>query len=72
LIVAGRQTDGEVDAVAEHDGESEWRSDIADVSELSLRELTDTDESPLAASLRRITADLTGPDEPIAGFNSAL
>jgi FXSXX-COOH protein len=53
----------------------EWRSDMVDVSAMSLRDLTETaeaDDSALAASLRRLAADLDRPDEPIAGFNSAL
>ena len=58
--------------MADQDAEPEWCSDIVDVSGLSLRELSDADESPLAQSLRRITIDLAGTDEPIAGFNSAL
>lgn len=58
--------------MADQDAGPEWISDKVDVSGLSLRELSDADESPLASSLHRITADLAGPDEPIAGFNSAL
>jgi FXSXX-COOH protein len=54
----------------------EWESDMVDVSELSLTELTrltkEDDDSPLARALRRVAADLADPDEPIAGFNSAL
>jgi len=55
----------------------EWESDLVDVSELSLSELTgladdESDDSALARALRRIADDLADPDEPIAGFNSAL
>jgi FXSXX-COOH protein len=56
----------------------EWRSDMVDVSGLSLAELAAagppaaTDDSPLAHSLRRLTDELARPGEPIAGFNSAL
>jgi len=55
----------------------EWESDLVDVSELSLSELTgladdEGDDSSLARALRRIADDLADPDEPIAGFNSAL
>ena len=55
----------------------EWESDLVDVSELSLSELTgladdEGDDSALARALRRIANDLADPDEPIAGFNSAL
>ena len=55
----------------------EWESDLVDVSELSLSELTgladdESDDSALARALRRIANDLADPDEPIAGFNSAL
>jgi FXSXX-COOH protein len=48
---------------------------MVDVSAMSLQDLTETaeeDDSALAASLRRLAADLDRPDEPIAGFNSAL
>lgn len=71
-MLVGNFPAGKVDAVAELDAEPEWRSDIVDVSGLSLHELTDTDESPLEPSLRRISTDLAHPDDPIAGFNSAL
>jgi FXSXX-COOH protein len=61
--------------VAGQDAEPEWRSEVMDISGISLAriaELTDADDSPLAQSLRRLTDDLANPDEPIAGFNSAL
>lgn len=54
---------------------AEWRSEMVDVSGLSLSrltKLTESDDSALARSLRRLADDLTDPDEPIAGFNSAL
>jgi FXSXX-COOH protein len=53
----------------------EWRSEMIDVSGLSLTELaelTHSDDTGLARTLRRLADDLTDPDEPIAGFNSAL
>lgn len=59
----------------EPDTGPEWRSDMADVSGLSLAdliELTDGQNSTLALSLRRLAEDLADPGEPIAGFNSAL
>ena len=55
--------------------ESEWRSEVVDISGVSLTrlaELTDEESSSLARSLRRLTDELANPDEPIAGFNSAL
>jgi len=61
--------------VAGQDAEPEWRSEVVDISGISLTrlaELTDGDDSPLAQALRRLTDDLANPDEPIAGFNSAL
>jgi FXSXX-COOH protein len=61
--------------VAGQDAEPEWRSEVVDISEISLTrlaELTDGDDSPLAQSLRRLADELANPDEPIAGFNSAL
>jgi FXSXX-COOH protein len=54
---------------------AEWRSEMVDVSGLTLTELTqltEGDESVLGRSLRRLADDLSDPDEPIAGFNSAL
>ncbi len=54
---------------------AEWRSTMLDVVDLSLAELaelTHTGDDALAHCLRRLTADLARPDEPIAGFNSAL
>jgi FXSXX-COOH protein len=51
----------------------EWRSDMIDVSGMSLSDLTaEGDDSVLAQSLRRLADDLAHPGEPIAGFNSAL
>jgi FXSXX-COOH protein len=56
----------------------EWRSEMLDVSDLSLRELTTgagadpAGDSPLAHCLRRLADELAHPGEPIAGFNSAL
>ena len=58
--------------MAGQDAEPEWPSEVVDVSGISLAELTDGDDSPLAQTLRRLTDDLANPDEPIAGFNSAL
>jgi FXSXX-COOH protein len=53
----------------------EWRSDMIDVTGLSLRTLVEAraeDDSALAATLRRLAEDLATPGEPVAGFNSAL
>jgi hypothetical protein len=53
----------------------EWQSDMLDVSDMSLEELTARGKDPipgdsaLALSLRRLSAQ---SGEPIAGFNSAL
>ena len=61
--------------MADEDAQTEWRSDMVDVSGLTLAELvqlTEGDDSALAHSLRRLADDLTRPGEPIAGFNSAL
>lgn len=61
--------------MAGEDAQPEWRSDMVDVSGMSLADLaalTDGDDSALALSLRRLAADLADPGEPIAGFNSAL
>ena len=55
------------------DARPEWRSDMIDVSGMSLSELiAEDDDSVLAHSLRRLAGDLANPGEPIAGFNSAL
>jgi FXSXX-COOH protein len=61
--------------VAGEDAQPEWRSDMVDVSGMSLAELidlTEDEDSVLALSLRRLADDLADPGEPIAGFNSAL
>jgi FXSXX-COOH protein len=52
----------------------QWESDMVDVSDLSLEELTKPGDEgdALARALRRVAADLADPDEPVAGFNSAL
>ena len=50
----------------------EWRSDMLDLSDTPLMSLISTEDhgnSALARSLRRLAEE---PDEPIAGFNSAL
>jgi FXSXX-COOH protein len=55
------------------DAHTQWRSDMIDVSGMSLSELAAADgDSMLAESLRRLADDLADPGEPIAGFNSAL
>lgn len=54
---------------------TEWKSGMVDLSDMSLSELGALpvgDDSPLARSLRRVAEELADPDEPIAGFNSAL
>ncbi len=60
--------------MADDDAHPEWRSDMVDVSDLTLTELVELtdDDSALAHSLRRLSDDLARPGEPIAGFNSAL
>jgi FXSXX-COOH protein len=51
----------------------DWRSTMIDVSGLSLSELAaEDDDTALANALRRVAANATNPNEPIAGFNSAL
>jgi FXSXX-COOH protein len=63
-----------VDRTADGDP-TEWKSGMVDLSDMSLSELGSLpadDESPLARSLRRVAEELANPDEPIAGFNSAL
>jgi FXSXX-COOH protein len=46
---------------------------MIDVSGMSLSDLAAKDgESALAGSLRRLAEDLAHPEDPIAGFNSAL
>jgi FXSXX-COOH protein len=60
---------GESPDVPLRDAEPPWRSDVLDLSGVSLSDLPD---SVLGASLRRLAAELDDPDEPIAGFNSAL
>ena len=58
---------------AHEEARDEWRSDVIDVSGVSLSELTAADhDSALGQSLRRLADDLAHPGEPIAGFNSAL
>jgi FXSXX-COOH protein len=52
-----------------------WESGLVDLSGMSLTELSSLpadDDSPLAHNLRRVAEELAAPDEPIAGFNSAL
>jgi FXSXX-COOH protein len=75
LIVADGQAEaGVVDRTAEGEP-TEWKSGMVDLSDMSLGELGALpvgDDSPLARSLRRVAAELADPDEPIAGFNSAL
>jgi FXSXX-COOH protein len=63
-----------VDRTAEGDP-TDWTSGLVDLSDMSLAELAalpDGGDSPLAQSLRRVAEELAGPDDPIAGFNSAL
>ena len=61
--------------MADEDAQAEWRSDMVDVSGMTLTELvelTEADDSALAHSLRRLSDDLAHPGETVAGFNSAL
>jgi FXSXX-COOH protein len=60
---------GEAPDVPPRDTEPEWRSDVPDLTGVSLSDLP---ESAVTQSLRRLAAELDDPDEPIAGFNSAL
>jgi FXSXX-COOH protein len=46
--------------------------DVSGMTLTELVELTEGDDSALAHSLRRLSADLARPGEPVAGFNSAL
>nr|WP_296070468.1 FxSxx-COOH cyclophane-containing RiPP peptide [uncultured Actinoplanes sp.] len=55
------------------DDTPEWQSPMPDLSDMSLEEIIERrDDSALSLVLRRLQADLDDPDEPIAGFNSAL
>ena len=61
--------------MAGEDGHPEWRSDMVDVSGMTLDDLigrSASGESALTQSLRRLADELQHPGEPIAGFNSAL
>ncbi len=63
------------DGSGEQTGPAAWHSAMVDIADLSLAELAElapTGDDALAHCLRRLTADLARPDEPIAGFNSAL
>jgi FXSXX-COOH protein len=61
--------DGRHSDVPDGDAEPQWQSDVIDVSGVLPSDLPD---SALGESLRRLAAELDDPDEPIAGFNSAL
>jgi FXSXX-COOH protein len=55
------------------DDTREWQSSVPDLSGMALEEIAGhRDDSALALVLRRLEAELDDPDEPIAGFNSAL
>ena len=56
------------------DAQPGWRSEMIDVSGMSLSELDPRDDpdSPLARALRRVADEAVRAREPIAGFNSAL
>jgi FXSXX-COOH protein len=61
--------------VTSEESPRDWESDLVDLSGVSLADLAARaadDDSPLARALRRVADDLADPDEPIAGFNSAL
>jgi FXSXX-COOH protein len=54
------------------DGRSDWQSELVDLSGMSLEQLrarVDLDAGALAVNLRKLLDD---PDEPTAGFNSAV
>ena len=62
-----------MDAGQDSEGKpAEWRSVMIDLSDSSLAELVERDDSALGHALRRLTDDLAHPGEPIAGFNSAV
>jgi FXSXX-COOH protein len=78
LLLTDKQRVGVVDRTAEDDPGA-WESVLVDVSDMSLAELAflagdpaSPGDSPLRRSLRRVAGELAEPDEPIAGFNSAL
>ena len=61
-----------MDRTADNDAAA-WQSPMVDVSGMPLEELASHDgDSALARCLRRLSAELDDPVEPIAGFNSAL
>jgi FXSXX-COOH protein len=64
-----RSVGGDSPDVPERDDERHWLSEVVDLSTVSPSALPD---SVLRDSLRRLAAELDDPDEPIAGFNSAL
>lgn len=55
-----------------HDPLPEPRSDLAELTDLSLPELLAADESALAHSLRRIRREIEQPEEAVAGFQNSL
>jgi FXSXX-COOH protein len=74
-LPVGKYQSAEGAALTDEEHPAEWRSEMLDVSGLTLTELaqiTERDGSVLSRSLQRLAADLADPDEPIAGFNSAL
>ncbi len=49
-----------------------YRSDIVDLSSLTLADLPAGDQTALATALRRIMYDLETAQDPVAGFNSSV
>jgi FXSXX-COOH protein len=56
--------------VADDDGER--RSDLIDISGLTLAQVSALPETALQASLKRIFEDMDSDVEPVAGFQSGI
>lgn len=51
---------------------AELPTDLPDLTGLALTDLDALDDTALGQALRRILADVTRPDDAVAGFQSAI
>jgi FXSXX-COOH protein len=58
-------------SASSHPESRAYRSDIVDVSMLTLDDLHTSDDGALASALHRIMSDLETTQDAVAGFNSS-
>lgn len=72
LVTTIAVTDGRANVDRETPSVADYATDLADIRDLSLADLVSIDNPILLDSLRRVLEDADGPQEIVAGFQSAI